>query len=158
VLLQRRPLRANFGPQAGAYRVGINLSGQRAVEYPYRWGLGGDLAPGASTTVVGYVKFTSGLAATDFWTGLIEEPASVTHDNVGLVSVTVASADMVMVTVDSADLRAGPNISSPIVGQASYGNQLKLLGQEADWYKVQTPDSGLVGYVAAGWVAAPTKK
>jgi len=146
----------NFGSQAGSYRVGLNLSGQRAVEYPYRWGLGGDLPPGASTTVVGYIKFTSAVNSTDFWTGLIEEPANVTHDNVGLVSVTVTAPNMVMITVDSADLRTGPNISSPIVSQVSYGNQLKLLGQEADWYKVQIPDSGLVGYVAAGWVAVPT--
>ena len=148
----------NFASQTGAWRVGVNLSGQRPVEYPYRWGLGGDLPAGASTTVTGYVKFTSAITSTDFWTGLIEEPANVTHDNVGLVAVTVTAPDMVMITVDSADVRAGPNLSSPIVGQASFGTQLKLIGQEADWYKVQVPDSGLLGYVAAGWVASPTKR
>ncbi len=148
----------NFGSQAGSYRVGLNLSGQRAVEYPYRWGLGGDLPPGASTTVVGNIKFTSAVTSTDFWTGLIEEPANVTHDNVGLVKVTVTAPSMVMITVDSADLRSGPNLASPIVGQISYGNQVQLLGQEADWYEVQVPDSNLTGYVAAGWVALPTKR
>ncbi|MDP2661040.1 MAG: Flp pilus assembly protein CpaB, partial [Dehalococcoidia bacterium] len=148
----------NYASQTGSYRVGLNLSGQRPVEYPYRWGLGGDLPPGASTTVVGYIKFTSAITSTDFWAGLIEEPANVTHDNVGLVKVTVNPTDAVLVTVDSADLRSGPNLSSPIVGQASYGTQLKLLGQEADWYKVQVPDSNLVGYVAAGWVATPAKR
>ncbi|MBI2303769.1 MAG: Flp pilus assembly protein CpaB [Chloroflexi bacterium] len=147
----------NFGPQTGAFRVGLNFGANRPVEYPYRWGLGGELAPGASTTVVGYVKVTSGMAATDYWAGLIEEPANVTHDNVGLVKVTVTAADMVLITVDAADLRSGPNISSPVIGQVFYGNQLKLLGQEADWYKVQVTESGLVGYIAAGWAAVPTK-
>ncbi len=148
----------NYPSQAGSYRVGLNLSGQRPVEYPYRWGLGGDLPPGASTTVVGYVKFTSAVSGADFWTGLIEEPANVTHDNVGLVKVTVTQGNVAMVTVDSADVRSGPSLSSPMVGQASYGSQLQILGQEADWYKVQLPDSNLTGYVAAGWVAVPGKK
>lgn len=148
----------NFGSQTGNYRVGLNFAGQRSVDYPYRWGLGGDLPPGASTTVTGYIKFTSAVNSTDFWAGLIEEPANVTHDNVGLVKVSVTPANMVMITVDSADLRNGPSLSSPIVGQVSYGNQLKVLGQEADWYKVQVPDSGLVGYVAAGWIASPSTR
>ncbi len=148
----------NFSSQTGSFRVGINFSGQRPVEYPYRWGLGGDLPPGASTTVVGYIKFTSAVNGTDFWAGLIQEPAEVTHDNVGLVKVMVSPADAVMVTVDQADVRSGPSLSSPIVGQVSFGNQLKLLGQEADWYKVQVPESNLVGYVAAGWVAVPSKR
>lgn len=145
----------NFSSQAGAFRVGLNYAGQRPVEYPYRWGLGGDLPPGASTTVTGYIRFTSAITATDFWAGLVEEPANVTHDNVGLVKIAVTPADAVMITVDSADLRSGPSLSSPVVGQVSYGSQLRLLGQEADWYKVQMPDSSLVGYVAAGWVAMP---
>ena len=148
----------NFSSQQGSYRVGINFSGQRPVEYPYRWGLGGDLPPGASTTIVGYIKFTSAVDGIDFWAGLIQEPAEVTHDNVGLVKVVVNPADAVMVTVDQADVRSGPSLSSPIVGQVSFGNQLKLLGQEADWYKVQVPESNLVGYVAAGWVAVPSKR
>ncbi|MDO8689218.1 MAG: Flp pilus assembly protein CpaB [Dehalococcoidia bacterium] len=147
-----------FASQTGAYRVGLNLSGQRPVEYPYRWGLGGDLPPGASTTVAGYVKFTSAITTTDFWAGLIQEPATIAHDNVGLVHVTVNQTNAVMVTVDSADVRSGPSLSSPMIGQVSYGTQLQLLGQEADWYKVQLPDSNLVGYVAAGWVAAPGKR
>lgn len=148
----------NYSSRTGAYRVGINFSGQRPVEYPYRWGLGGDLPPGVSTTLTGYIKFTSAITSTDFWAGLIEEPANVTHDNVGLVKVTVSPTNAVMVTVDSAEIRVGPSLSSPIAGQASYGTQLQLLGQEADWYKVQVPDSNLIGYVAAGWVAVPGKR
>jgi len=148
----------NFSSQPGSYRVGINFSGERAVEYPYRWGLGGDLPPGASTTVVGYIKFTSAITATDFWTGLIREPAEVAHDNVGLVKVMVNPTDKLMVTVDQADVRSGPSLSSPIVGHVSYSTMLQFLGQEADWYKVQVPDSNQVGYVSAGWVAVPGKR
>ncbi len=146
----------NQGSQTGAFRVGLSFAGERPVDYPYRWGLGGELPPGASTTVVGYVKFTSGVVPTDFWAGLIEEPANVTHDNVGLVKVSVTPANMVMITVDTADLRSGPSLGSPIVGEVSFGSLLQLLGQEADWYKVQVPGSNLVAYVAAGWVAVPT--
>jgi hypothetical protein len=38
---------------------------------PYRWGLGGDLAPGATTTVTGHVKITQDFKATNFWAALI---------------------------------------------------------------------------------------
>ena len=94
----------------------------------------------------------------DFWAGLIQEPAEVTHDNVGLVKVMVTPTDKLMVTVDQADVRAGPSLSSPIVGHVSYSTMLQFLGQEADWYKIQVPDSDQVGYVSAGWVAVPGRR
>lgn len=142
----------NFPSEDGTYRVGINLAGQTPVNFPFRWGFGGDLAPGASTTVVGYIKLTSDMKPTNFWAGLIREPASVVQDNVGATQVAVSKAGMAVIAVDSAQVRNGPSISSGIVASVQYGTELQILGQEGEWYRVKLPD-GQEGYVAAGWVA-----
>ena len=83
----------NFPSQAGGFRVGLNFDGERSVDFPYRWGLGGDLDPGASTTVVGYIKFNSSATATDFWAGVIDEQTNLVRDNVGPIKVTVVPAN-----------------------------------------------------------------
>jgi hypothetical protein len=41
------------------YRVGIDFAGNSGVANPFRWGLAGPLAPGESTTVVGYIRLNT---------------------------------------------------------------------------------------------------
>lgn len=47
----------------GVWRVGVDWAGSPAAsgsKYPYRWGLGSDLAPGAETTVIGRITMDHG--------------------------------------------------------------------------------------------------
>lgn len=144
----------NFPSVDGAFRVGINMDAQTPVPFPYRWGLGADLQPGATTTITGYVKLTYDIKATNFWAGLIKEPATVMQDNVGTTLVTVVPTNVAVIAVDVANVRSGPSIDSSVMTQLKYGTQVPLLGQQADWYKVKLPD-GREGWVAAGWIVAP---
>lgn len=47
-----------FEKAPGRVRVGVALSGPRGYAFPYRWGLGGPLAPTQSRTIVGTVVMT----------------------------------------------------------------------------------------------------
>jgi hypothetical protein len=49
--------------RVGVWRVGVDWAGSPSAsgsKYPYRWGLGTDLAPGAETTVIGRIKIDHG--------------------------------------------------------------------------------------------------
>ena len=37
------------------WRVAVGSTDPHAMDLPYRWGLGADLAPGATTTVIGHI-------------------------------------------------------------------------------------------------------
>ncbi len=146
----------NFASRDGSLRVGLNFAGQTAVPFPYRWGLGSDLPPGATVKVEGLVKVTSDFEATNYWVGLIQEPAQVVQDNIGITKITASPANKVVVAVDRAAVRSGPDISSSIIDEVPFGTELTVLGQEADWYKVELPKTGKQGFVAAGWIASPS--
>ena len=66
-----------YASEPGKWRVAIGTAGLDATELPYRWGLGGDLAPGATTTVSGQIKVTQDFKTTNFWAALVEEPSKV---------------------------------------------------------------------------------
>ncbi len=144
----------NFASQNGAWRVGLNLDSQVPIAFPYRWGFGADLPPGASTTVTGTIKLIYDLKSVNFWAGLIKEPSTIVQDNVGTTLVTVVPTDVAVVSVDVANVRSGPSIDSSIIARIEYGTQMPILGHQADWYRVKLPD-GREGYVAAGWIVAP---
>jgi pilus assembly protein CpaB len=146
-----------FPSEPGAVRVGLSFGGQPAVPFPFRWGLGGDLSPGATATVVGKVRLTHALAGVPLWVGLVVEPATVLQDNVGTTTLTVLPADVVVVAVDAANVRAGPALAAPVVTVVPYGTALPVVGQEKDWYRVRLPD-GREGYVAAGWIVRPEER
>lgn len=141
----------NYPSQDGRYRVAIGFDGTASAPLPYRWGLGGDLPPGASTTVVGYIKMTHDVKASNFWAALVREPSTVVQNNVGTTLVSVTPSNIAVIAVDVANVRSGPTIDASIIARVNYGAELPILGQEKDWYKVKLPD-GREGYVAAGWI------
>jgi hypothetical protein len=55
-----------FASDPGKWRVAMGTAGLDATDLPYPWGLGGDLAPGASTTVTGHIKVTQDFKASQF--------------------------------------------------------------------------------------------
>jgi Flp pilus assembly protein CpaB len=143
-----------FASQPGKWRVAIGSAGLDATELPYRWGLGADLAPGASTTVSGQIKLTADFQATNFWAAIVSEPAKIVQNGVGMTLVTAMPENVAVVAVDSANARSGPSIASSVIDQVPYGTELEIVGQSADWFKVKLPDQR-VAWMAAGWIISP---
>ncbi len=140
-----------FASDPGKWRVALGTAGLDSTELPYRWGLGADLAPGATTTVTGHVKITQDFKATNFWAALVNEPSTVVQTGVGMTLVTSLPQNLAIVAVDAANVRSSPSIASGVLDQVKYGTELQIVGQSADWFKVKLPDQR-EGWVAAGWI------
>lgn len=140
-----------FPSQPGKWRVAIGTAGLDSTQLPYRWGLGGDLAPGATTTVTGQIKLTADFKPTNFYAAVVDEPSDIVQNNVGTTLVTSLPENTAVVAVDAANARSGPSISSSVVTQVPYGTQLQIVGHNADWFKVKLPDQ-TVAWMAAGWI------
>src|SRR5579859_4655629 len=145
-----------FAADPGKWRVAIGTAGLDATEMPYRWGLGGDLAPGASTTVTGHIKITQDFKTTNFWAALVNEPSTIVQTGVGMTLVTSLPENLAIVAVDAANVRSGPSIASSVIDQVKYGTELQIVGQSADWFKIKLPDQR-EGWVAAGWIVTAAR-
>lgn len=65
-----------FQEKAGYWRVGIDWSDRAEItgsKYPYRWGLGKDLAPGEEVTVVGFFRIDHRYPRLWLFAGLLQE-------------------------------------------------------------------------------------
>ena len=140
-----------FASDPGKWRVALGTAGLDTTDLPYRWGLGGDLAPGATTTVTGHIKVTQDFKATNFWAALVNEPSTVVQSGVGMTLVTSLPQNLAVVAVDAANVRSSPSIAASVLDQVKYGTELQIIGQSADWFKVKLPDQR-EGWVAAGWI------
>ena len=85
-----------FVDRAGVWRVGVDWAGSPAgavAKYPYRWGLGRDLAPGEEATVDGQIRLEHGPLQDRqagppnnrvyFYAGLVQENMAFFDDKVG---------------------------------------------------------------------------
>jgi hypothetical protein len=140
-----------YASDPGKWRVGLGSAGLDTTELPYRWGLGGDLAPGATTTVSGHIKITQDFKTTNFWASLVNEPSTIVQTGVGMTLVTSMLRNLAIVAVDAANVRSSPSIAASVIDQVKYGTELQIVGQSADWFKVKLPDQR-EGWVAAGWI------
>jgi Flp pilus assembly protein CpaB len=140
-----------FASDPGKWRVALGTASLDSTELPYRWGLGGDLAPGATTTVTGHIKITQDFKTTNFWASLVNEPSTVVQTGVGMTLVTSLPQNLAIVAVDAANVRSSPSIAASVIDQVKYGTELQIVGQSADWFKVKLPDQR-EGWVAAGWI------
>jgi Flp pilus assembly protein CpaB len=145
-----------YASEPGKWRVAIGSANLDSTELPYRWGLGGDLAPGATTTVTGQIKVTQDFKTTNFWAALVEEPSKVIQTGAGMTLVTSLPENLAIVAVDAANVRSGPSIASSVLDQVRYGTELQIIGQSADWFKIKLPDQR-EGWVAAGWIVTASR-
>jgi Flp pilus assembly protein CpaB len=145
-----------YASEPGKWRVAIGTAGLDTTELPYRWGLGGDLAPGATTTVSGQIKVTQDFKPTNFWAALVDEPSKVIQTGAGMTLLTSMPENLAIVAVDAANVRSGPSIASSVLDQVRYGTELQIVGQSADWFKIKLPDQR-EGWVAAGWIVTAAR-
>lgn len=146
-----------FASQPGAVRVGVSFAGPSSTVFPYRWGLGGDLAPGASRTIVGAIKLTQTMKPTNVWAGVVQEPNTILQDNIGTIAVTVAQPNAAVVSIGAAEVRGSPDLKAQVLDTLRYGTSVSVVGQQKDWLKVKLPD-GRIGFVSAGWITLPTAR
>jgi hypothetical protein len=85
-----------FVDRVGVWRLGVDWAGSPSAsgsKYPYRWGLGENLAPGSETTVIGRIRVDHGPNLDRmvgpptnrffFYGGLIHEGIAFQDDRVG---------------------------------------------------------------------------
>jgi hypothetical protein len=78
-----------LGPvQYASWGVAVGSTGSNQTNLPYRWGFGGDLAPGDTTTVTGQIRINRYFEATHFWVALVREPDAVNQNVAGMTVVT----------------------------------------------------------------------
>jgi pilus assembly protein CpaB len=88
-----------FASDPGKWRVAISAEGLDSTEMPYRWGFGGDLAPGASTTVTGHIEITQDFKTSNFSAALVNEPNTIAQT--GVAQITSLAKNTAVVAVDS---------------------------------------------------------
>src|SRR5947209_6112741 len=118
-----------FASEPGKWRVALGSAGLDSTDLPYRWGLGGDLAPGATTTITGHIKVTQDFKTTNFWASLVNEPSTVVQTGVGMTLVTSLPQNLAIVAVDAANVRSSPSIAASVLDQVKYGTELQIIGQ-----------------------------
>lgn len=80
-------LTRGFAARPGRFRLGLTIAGPRGERYPFRWGLGADLPPGATRRVVGYIRMTEP-GYYNFLPAILQEDGGVQEGrSVGLIHV-----------------------------------------------------------------------
>jgi hypothetical protein len=144
-------LSQGFPGEPDKWRVALGSAGLDPIELPYRWGLGDNLQPGATTTITGLVRLAVDFRAINFWAAVIREPGNVIQNGVGMTLISAFPPNVAVVNVDVANARSGPTVDSTIVSQIPRGTQLPVLSQNGDWLQVRLPDQR-DAWVAVGWV------
>jgi hypothetical protein len=74
---------------AGTFRIGLDYEGRPANlgAYPYRWGVGGDLAPGQSRTITCKVQINGESGPRKYWLGVVREGVGMALDHIGETSI-----------------------------------------------------------------------
>jgi uncharacterized protein YgiM (DUF1202 family) len=67
-------------------------------------------------------------------------------------AVPVATSGAVVVTAALLNLRSGPGLNNPCVGQINRGARLSIRGNSSGWYYVTTP-GGVSGWVMAQYTS-----
>ncbi len=93
---------------SGKFRLAIDFSGNSGISHPYRWGLGKTLAPGATTTITGYVKMKT-VRQVDMFGGVIQEYVKYFEDNIGTTRIKTITPGPNR-TTKVASREADPNI------------------------------------------------
>jgi len=79
--------------RAGLWRVGVDWQGNAGgapYRYPFRWGFGGTLAPGATATIDGYITILKQERTMWFYAGVLQEGVAIVQDQLGLTPVQVS--------------------------------------------------------------------
>lgn len=79
-----------FPAVANAFRVGVDFESRSGMDHPYRWGLGGSLAPGASVTVSGTIQLNKAQSQS-YWVGLVQEQVAWLQNQQWTQTIVVTS-------------------------------------------------------------------
>ena len=131
------------GVPANIFRIGVDYEGRDPGQgaYPYRWGLGGDLAPGQSRTIDVYILIRNE-SARKYWVGLIREQQGLVADH---LRETLVYARNKLPNVGEVYL-AKVTVRPPSV--VFTGNVVEVSAEVQNWtnaqVRTQGPDPGYV--------------
>lgn len=140
------------GASYDTFRVGLDYAGRpdSMGAYPYRWGLGKDLAPGESVTITGYVRIKN-TAERNFWAGAMREGIAFVADHVGTTSIVsrVRRGDVCLA-----------NVAVRPSGLAFTEGLIEVVAEVENWTGETVPTQGPApGYVyEEGEVCPPDEK
>lgn len=137
--------------QAGTWRVAVGPSGLAPDDLPYRWGLGGALAPGEIRRIVGGIILPATAPEPHLTAALVRESARDNH-LASRWALMRAYGAQVAIVVDVALVRSAPSPGATVVGRARYRTQLQTLDAVDGWLEVRLP-SGIRGWLPSANVA-----
>ncbi len=79
--------------KAGLWRVGVDWQGNAGgapYRYPFRWGFGQTLAPGATATITGGITILKQERTMWFYAGVLQEGVTIAADQLGLTPIQVS--------------------------------------------------------------------
>jgi hypothetical protein len=82
-----------YAARAGLWRVGLDWDGNAGgapYRYPFRWGFGRTLAPGATTTIEGDVVILKQERTMSFYAGVLQEGVRIVQDQLGRTPIAVS--------------------------------------------------------------------
>ncbi|MHB1132588.1 MAG: N-acetylmuramoyl-L-alanine amidase [Chloroflexota bacterium] len=125
---------AAAGSGFGTFRLGLDYDGRDPNQgsYPYRWGIGGDLPAGASSTI--QVSITVRYESIrNYWVGLIKEGVGLLADRLAITSIQgrVKHGEGVCI--------ANVTVRPPVVFP---GNVLEVYAEIENWTNSTVPTQG----------------
>jgi pilus assembly protein CpaB len=131
---------------AGVYSVGVTAESAEPQTYPWRWDLGEDLAPGATTTIRGGIQVPNESGMQRWWFGTMLQPGTVLEDGVAPVEITIEPVTSVVVTAAAAEVREAPWPNAASTLTLARGDRVDVLHYEDGWFLVRSGEKD-------GWVA-----
>lgn len=127
--------------QPGRIRIGVSLDAAPDRAYPYRWGLGSDLAPREARTITGFIRFTRP-GAHPIRVGIVNEGVDWLHENLaqGMLSIRMPGADSYAATTSPA-----ADLYFPLVMRSNNGWSTRLALMNA----AEQPTTGTVAFIRA---------
>lgn len=108
--------------QPGRIRIGVSVDGGREPGFPYRWGLGSDLAPREARTITGFIRFNR-VGTHPIRIGVVSEAVEWLYEDLGrgTLSVDTPGADSYTATGSPAN-----DLYFPLVMRSNNGWSTRL--------------------------------
>jgi hypothetical protein len=131
---------------SGNVRIGLTLDGAQLPAFPFRWDLGGDLAPGQTRVIRGAARVPNQPGVTRYWLGVVDGDGRVVQDGVAPTAITIAPAARVEVVGPIARVLAERWAGAKVVATLPHGATATVIDYQDGWFLLRT-DSG------EGWAA-----
>ncbi|HEU5432819.1 MAG TPA: Flp pilus assembly protein CpaB, partial [Thermomicrobiales bacterium] len=128
---------ADGADASGNVRIGLTLDGAQLPAFPFRWDLGGDLAPGQTRMIRGAAHVPNQPGELRYWLGVIDGDGRVVQDGVAPTSVSIAPATRVQVVGPIARVFAERWAGAKVVATLPHGATATVIDYRDGWFLVR---------------------